>query len=99
VLVRDLEHLRIQPRQDAGEDLRRQAPEVDHALAADHRRDALADGVGRVVGRPAQAELQVLPRVARQAAAGDEARAACRAGPVKAGRAGHERAVEVEEDG
>ena len=61
--VGDLEHLRVQARQHAGEDLGRQPLEVAHALAGDHLADLAADAVGRLVGRALQAELEVLPPV------------------------------------
>ena len=97
--VGDLEHLRVQARQHAGQHLGRQALQVDHALAGDHLADLAAHAVGRLVGRAAQAELHVLPAVARDPPAGEQARAARGARPVQARRAGHQRAVEVEERG
>ena len=71
--VGHVEHLGIQPGEHAGQHLGRQALQVDHALARDHLADLAAHAVGRLVGRAAQAELHVLPAVARDPPAGEQA--------------------------
>ena len=97
VLVRDGEHLRVQARQDAREDPRREALQVAHAAPGDHRPDALAHLVGARVGRALEPEAQVDERVRGEPPAADQPGAPRLAGPVEPGRARHQRAVEVEE--
>ena len=67
VLVGDREHLRVQAREHAGEHVGREPLEVAHAHALEQLADPLAQRVGARVGRAAQAEEQVLPRVAASA--------------------------------
>ena len=65
VLPGDLQHLRVDARQDAREHRRAEPLQVAHAHALDRLRDPLAQLVGGGVGRAAQAELHVRPRAAR----------------------------------
>ena len=99
VLVRvgALEHLRIQPRQHPGEHARGQALQVAHGHVGDHLPHALAHLIGAIVGRAAQAEAQVLIRVAREPPARDHARLVSGAREEDPRGARHQRAVEVEE--
>ena len=97
VPVGDLEHLRVQPRQHAGEHVGRQPLQVAHAHALEHLADPLAQRVGARVGRAAQAEEDVLPRVARELAARDEPGLVRGAPELERRRARDQRAVEVEE--
>ena len=97
MLVGQLEHARVQARQDAGQHGRREPLQVAHMDALEQLPDALADGVRARVGRAAQAEDDVLVGVARDVAAGDHPGAVGRAAELERGRARDQRAVEVEE--
>ena len=70
VLVGDLEHPRVQPRQHAGQHVGREPLQVAHPDALEQLADAVAQRVRARVGRAAQAEEDVLPRVARPARGG-----------------------------
>src|SRR5436190_6925946 len=98
MLVGGLEHLRVQPRQDARQHHRAQPLDVRDAPILEERADAVAHDDGPLVGRASQPELDVLHGVTGELPARRQTRAARRTGPVEAGRAGHERSVEVEED-
>ena len=97
VLVRDRQHARIQAREHAREHVRRQPLEVAHPHTLEQVRDPLAQRVGAGVGRAAQAEEEVLPRVARDLATRDQTRLVRRAAELERRRARHQRAVEIEE--
>ena len=97
VLVGDRQHARVQPRQHAREHVRREPLHVAHTYALEQLRDAHPHRVGALVGRAAQAEAQVLPRVRGQPAARDQAGLVRRAAELERRRAGHQRAVEIEE--
>ena len=97
VLVGDLEHPRVHAREHAGEHVGREPLEVAHAHALQQARDPLAHRVGARVGRAAQAEHEVLPRVPCDLAARDQPRLVRRAPELVRRRPRHQRAVEIEE--
>jgi hypothetical protein len=79
VLVGDLEHLRVQRGQHAGEHVGREALQVADAHAVEHLRDPVAQLVRRASVEPVEAEQQVRRRVAGQLAAVHEPGAVGRA--------------------
>ena len=98
--VGHLEHLRVQARQHAGQHLR--APGAAGRPRAGREIISPTSRRTRSVAwsvEPRRRNLTFSQRVARDPPAGEQARAARRARPVQAGRAGHQRAVEVEERG
>jgi len=99
VAPRDLEHLGIDARQDAGEHLRHQPGQVDDAAAGDRLVDALAQRAGRLVGRALDPELDVGPYVSRQLPLGHLARLVRGAREMEGRGALHDGLVQVEEGG
>ena len=97
VAVGELEHPRVQPREHAGQHVGREPLEVAHAHAGQQLPDPRSQRVGAGVGRAAQAEQDVLVRVAQQHAAVDEPGPVRRAPELERRRALHQRAIEIEE--
>jgi hypothetical protein len=99
VAVGDLEHPGVDAREHAGEDVGREPLQVAHADVAEDGRDLVHGAAGLAVGRPAQAEAQVVARRAREVTPREHPVAVHGAPELEGRRAGHERPVEVEERG
>ena len=99
MIVGQREHLRIDPREDPGQDVRAEALEVDDPRPLQGRRDPLAQRHRVSIGGAAQTELDVGDGVGEQLAPAHEPGAVGGAPELERRRSLDERLVEVEERG
>ena len=99
VAVGHVQHLRVDPRQDAREHLRRHPLEVLDPAAADRGVHLLAQGVGGLVSRPLDSEPDVVAHRAGQLPTRQLTGVVRSTREMEGTAAFHQRLVEVEESG